>query len=58
MSVTSVYTLMSQIQDVIICPYVDNMLIVGNSDKMIKTTTKILNKQFHMKDMGVANVIL
>ena len=43
---------------VIICLYVDNMLIIGSNIEMIKTTKKILNSKFDMKVMGVADVIL
>ena len=41
---------------VIICLYVDDMLIIGSNIEMIKTTKKMLNSK--MKDMGVADVIL
>ena len=43
---------------VIVCLYVDDMLIIGSNIKMIKTTKKMLNSKFDMKDMGVAYVIL
>ncbi|GJV51810.1 retrotransposon protein, putative, ty1-copia subclass [Tanacetum coccineum] len=43
---------------VILCLYVDDMLIVGNNDKMIKSTKDMLKSKFDMKDMGLANVIL
>lgn len=43
---------------VIVCLYVDNMLIIGSNNDMIKSTKKMLNKKFDMKDLGVANVIL
>ena len=43
---------------VILCLYVDDMLIVGSNDKMVKSTKDILCSRFHMKDMGLANVIL
>ena len=43
---------------VILCLYVDDMLIIGSNDKMIKTTKKLLNSKFDMKDMGIADVIL
>ena len=41
-----------------VCLYVDDMLIIGSSQNMIKSTKQILNKRFAMKDMGVADVIL
>ena len=43
---------------VIICLYVDDMLIIGSNIEIIKTTKKMLNSKFDMKDMGVADVIL
>ena len=43
---------------VIVCLYVDDMLIIGSNHEMIMTTKKILNKQFDMKDMRVTDVIL
>ena len=43
---------------VILCLYVDDMLIVGSDDKMIASTKNMLNSRFDMKDMGLANVIL
>ena len=42
---------------VIICLYVDDMLIIGRNIKMIKTTKKMFSK-FDIKDLGVADVIL
>ena len=43
---------------VILCLYVDDMLIVGSNARMVKSTKDILNSRFDMKDMGPANVIL
>ena len=43
---------------IIICLYVDDMLIIGSNQNMIKSTKQILNKRFDMKDMGVADVIV
>ena len=43
---------------VIVCLYADDMLIIGSNNDMIKTTKKMLNKHFDMKDMGIADVIL
>ncbi|GJR30556.1 retrotransposon protein, putative, ty1-copia subclass [Tanacetum coccineum] len=43
---------------VILCLYVDDMLIVGRNDKMIKSTKVMLKSKFDMKDMGLADVIL
>lgn len=43
---------------VILCLYVDDMLIVGSDNKMIESTKNMLNSRFDMKDMGLADVIL
>ncbi|XP_073121945.1 secreted RxLR effector protein 161-like [Henckelia pumila] len=43
---------------VILCLYIDDMLIIGSNDKMIKSTKKLLNSKFDMKDLGLADVIL
>ena len=43
---------------VILCLYVDDMLIVGSDDEMIKSTKAMLSTKFDMKDMGLADVIL
>jgi hypothetical protein len=43
---------------VIVCLYVDDMLIMGNSHEMLFNTKKMLTKHFDMKDMGVTDVIL
>ena len=43
---------------VIVCLYVDKMLIIESYNDMIKSTKKILNRMFDMKDLGVADVIL
>lgn len=42
---------------VILCLYVDDILIVGSNNKMIKSTKNMLNLRFDMKDIGYANVI-
>ena len=36
----------------------DDILIIGSSQNMIKSTKQMLNKRFDMKDMGVADVII
>ena len=36
---------------VIVCLYIDDMLVVSNDDKMIKSTKNMLNSRFDMKDM-------
>ena len=43
---------------VILCLYVDDMLIIGSDDKMIRSTKDMLKSKFDMKDMGLADVIL
>ena len=43
---------------VIVCLYVDDMLIASSDDKMITSTKNMLNSRFDMKDMGLADVIL
>ena len=42
---------------VIVCLYVDDMLIVGSDDKMITSTNNMLNSRFDMKDLGLVDVI-
>ncbi|KAH9736282.1 hypothetical protein KPL71_018042 [Citrus sinensis] len=43
---------------VILCLYVDDMLIVGSNDDMIKSTKNMLKSKFDMKNIGLADVIL
>nr|GEZ84025.1 zinc finger, CCHC-type [Tanacetum cinerariifolium] len=43
---------------VILCLYIDDMLIVGSNDKMIKSSKDMLKSKFDMKDIGLADVIL
>jgi hypothetical protein len=43
---------------VIVCLYVDDMLIIGSNNDIIKATKRMLNSNFDMKDLGVADVIL
>ena len=43
---------------VIVCLYIDDMLIVSSDDKMITSTKNMLNSRFDMNDMGLADVIL
>ena len=38
--------------------YVDDLLIAGSNEKVIKSTKDMLKSRFDMKDMGLANVIL
>ena len=43
---------------VIVCLYVDDMLIVSSDDKMITFTKNMFNSRFAMKDLGLVDVIL
>ncbi len=43
---------------VIICLYVDDMLIFGTDQDQVDKTKKFLSSSFDMKDMGEAEVIL
>ena len=43
---------------VIICLYVDDMLIMGTNMDIINETKKMLHSSFDIKDLGPTNVIL
>ena len=43
---------------VIVCLYVDDMLIIGSNNNIIKAIKRMLTSEFDMKDLGVADVIL
>ena len=43
---------------VLVCLYVDDMLILGTTMDVINKTKKMLTNNFDMKDMGEADVIL
>ena len=43
---------------IIVCHYVDDMLILGTNIEIIKSTKRMLSNNFDMKDLGVADVIL
>ncbi|GJV68588.1 retrovirus-related pol polyprotein from transposon TNT 1-94 [Tanacetum coccineum] len=43
---------------VILCLYVDDMLIVGSNDKIIRSTKDMLKSKFDMKDMGLADEVI
>ena len=43
---------------VIVCLYVDDMLIISRDISDINATKRMLESKFDMKDLGVANVIL
>ena len=53
-----VYVKNTERGSVIICLYVDDILIMGSNNEVIKTTKKMFNNKFNMKDLGVADVIL
>ncbi|BBN69916.1 transposable element gene [Prunus dulcis] len=53
-----VYTKITQNGYVIVCLYVDDTLIIGSDNDMIKSTKRILSNKFDMKDMGIEDVIL
>ena len=44
--------------EIIVCLYVDYMLIMSKDIVDINVTKKMLAKKFDMKDLGVANFIL
>ena len=52
-----VYVKDAKLGYVIVCLYVDEMIIVGSDDKMTTSTKNILNSRFDMKDMGLVDVI-
>ena len=43
---------------IIVCLYVDDMLILGTNIEIIKSTKRMLSNSFDMKDLGIADVIL
>ena len=45
-------------QEVIVCLYVDDMLIMSKDIANIKATKRMLASKFDMKDLGVADLIL
>ena len=53
-----VYVKVTKYGYVIICVYVDDMLIIDSDDKMIISTKSMLNSRFDRKDMGPIDVIL
>ena len=44
--------------DVIVCLYVDDMLITGSNNNIIIATKRMLTCEFDMKDLDVADVII
>ncbi|WRX18298.1 Reverse transcriptase [Theobroma cacao] len=53
-----VYSKFHNGKGVIICLYVDDMLIFGTDIEQVEDTKWFLSKNFDMKDMGMADVIL
>ena len=53
-----VYNKFSGDSGVIICLYVDDMLILGTDMDVVKSTKDLLSSNFDMKDLGEADVIL
>src|SRR5215216_4257680 len=45
-------------EGVILCLYVDDILIFGTNLKVIEKVKSFLSQNFEMKDLGVADVIL
>ena len=43
---------------VIVCLYVEDMLIISSNYKTITSTKNMLNSRFDMKDLGLTDVIL
>lgn len=43
---------------IIVCLSVNDMLIMGNNDKVIVDSKRILNRNFDMKDFGLNDVII
>ena len=43
---------------IILCFYVNDMIILGNNNQMIKFTKKILTNKFDIKNLGVVDVML
>ena len=54
----SVYVKNTKHGFVIICLYVDDILIMGSNNEVVKTTKEMFNNKVDMKDLGVSDVIL
>ena len=54
----SVYNKFSGDSGVIICLYMDDMLILGTDMDVVKSTKDLFSSKFDMKDLGEADVIL
>ena len=53
-----VYVKSNENDHVIMCLYVDDMLIIGSNINIIKAAKQILANKFEIKDMDVAYIIL
>jgi hypothetical protein len=53
-----VYYCYDEGEGVILCLYVDDILIFGTSLNVIKEVKEFLSNSFEMKDLGVADIIL
>jgi len=53
-----VYYRFGSVEGLILCLYVDDILIFGTSLNVIKEVKDFLSQSFEMKDLGVADVIL
>ena len=53
-----VYVKDTELGYVIMCLYVDDMLVIGSDDKMIASTKNMLNSRFNMSYMRLVDVIL
>ena len=53
-----VYTKIVENACIIVCLYVDDMLILGTNIEIFKSAKRMLSNSFDMKDLGVADVIL
>ena len=53
-----VYSKFNSKKDVIICLYVDDILIFGTDLEQVENIKMFLSENFDIKDMGVADVIL
>ena len=53
-----VYTKIVENAYIIVCLYVDDMLVLGTNIEIIKSTKRMLSNNFDMKDLEVADVIL
>jgi hypothetical protein len=52
-----IYMKNTDISYIIVYLYIDEMLILGNNDHMIKYIKKMLTNKFYMKYLGVIDII-